>query len=577
MTEQSRRPPLDRSPAPVVRSSTPPEAAAEPAQRVGFGRYELLDPLGQGGFAVTHRALDRRTGEECVVKEVLYRKIEDPKVLELLEREARVLAHLSHPRIPRFVEFFSERVAGETRLYLVQGYVPGRSLAKWARDGRHFTEREVVRIALAVAGILAHLHQLQPPIVHRDVKPGNVILDDTGDAWLVDFGAVRDRILHEIRTEGDGATIVGTYGYMPFEQFQGRALPASDVYALGMTVVFLLSHKEPHEIEAVSGRLQLDPHIRASRGLRRVIRRMIALQPEDRHPSAVELCADLEALLAQPARTSPAVRPRPLAAAGVAAVLLGLLGLVAWPLARPKAPPERASAPVSAAPTRRTTPHVQVLGHSVRGRLTWDGQPLETLTDRPPNFWLRREKVGEVQGGAITYDRGTVVVSALPAGSIGMQTTVDLNPSNPRGYPGDLYSWTIFEAGYGEPPLDIKLWKIIHLRSPQDNDGPMEGWGEDCPDMFATSSPVPVEWDAPAKGLTYDYSVERIGCPYVRQHRVLDGTTTDLRVSLALPPNGANDFYLLNLSGRRGVGQVVGSLITHGRGGMGWDYRFRVR
>jgi hypothetical protein len=58
---------------------------------------------------------------------------------------------------------------------------------------------------------------------------------------------------------------------------------------------------------------------------------------------------------------------------------------------------------------------------------------------------------------------------------------------------------------------------------------------------------------------------------------VLDGTTTDLRVSLALPPNGANDFYLLNLSGRRGVGQVVGSLITHGRGGMGWDYRFRVR
>ena len=103
---------------------------------------------------------------------------------------------------------------------------------------------------------LAYLHELRPPIIHRDVKPGNIVLAPDGEAWLVDFGAVRDRILHEIRTEGEGATIVGTYGYMPYEQFQGRALPASDVYALGMTLVFLLSHKEPHEIEAASGRLE---------------------------------------------------------------------------------------------------------------------------------------------------------------------------------------------------------------------------------------------------------------------------------------------------------------------------------
>ena len=109
--------------------------------RVVAGRYELLEPLGQGAFAVTHRARDRETGGDVVVKEVLYRKIEDPKVLELLEREARVLAHLSHPRIPRFVEFFSERLEDETRLYLVQGYVSGRSLAQWERDGKHFTER----------------------------------------------------------------------------------------------------------------------------------------------------------------------------------------------------------------------------------------------------------------------------------------------------------------------------------------------------------------------------------------------------------------------------------------------------
>jgi hypothetical protein len=551
--------------------------------RVVGGRYELREPLGRGGFAVTHRARDRRTGEEVVVKEVLYRKIEDPKVLELLDREARVLAHLSHPRIPRFVEFFSERDGRETRLFLVQGYVPGRSLAQWVRDGRHFTEPEVVRIGLEVARILAHLHQLQPPIIHRDVKPGNVVVDDSGEAWLVDFGAVRDRILHEIRTEGDGATIVGTYGYMPFEQFQGRALPASDVYALGMTLVFLLSHKEPHEIEAVGGAL-FGPHVRVSRRLRRVIRGMVARQPEDRYPSAVELCASLEALLPEGMRTRPRLPAPAAAAAGAALALLGLAAVLGWP-ARPPSPaspaqtvpaPVRGPAPPPEA-SRGAAPHVQVLGHTVRGRLSWDGQPLEALTSQPPNFWLRREEHGEVQGGTISYQRGGFVVSALPRGSIGMQTTVDLNPANPRGYPGDLYAFTVFESGVGRPPVDVELWKIIRLRSPQDNNEPMPGWGLDCSKMFVTTSPVDVAWDAPADGLTYHYRIQRVECPYQNPRPVLEAATTGLSVSLPLPPNGPGDFYLLTLSGRRGVGQTVGSLITHGRGGMGWDYRFRVR
>ena len=575
----------------VSPSRPAPEAVTEPAParaepRVLADRYELLETLAHGGFAVTHRARDRTTGEDCVVKEVLYRKIEDPKTLELLEREARVLAHLRHPRIPRFVEFFSEQVEGETRLFLVQGYVPGRSLAQRAREGKHFSEREVIGIALQVARILSHLHELRPPIIHRDVKPGNVVLDPAGEAWLVDFGAVRDRILHEIRTEADSPTIVGTYGYMPFEQFQGRALPASDVYALGMTLVFLLTHKEPYEIEAVSGRLELQPHLHASRGLMRVVHRMLEPRPEDRYPSATELCADLEALLAPPARWL-ASAGRHLAALGIAAAALaGVVGFGLMRLSSPPVAPVAAghlSAPVPVAPrppavgpARRPPPQVETLGYSVAGRLTFDGQPLETITDKPARFWLRHEGRGEAQPGTVSYQGGRFLVSALPQGRIGAQVTVDLNPSNPAIYPGDLYRWTILEVGAKREPLEIDLWKIIRLRSPQDNGAPLPGWGEDCPNMFLTDS-ARFEWEAPAEGIIYDYSLERVECPYVSHQEVLSGTTSATEVTLPLSPNAANDFYLFRLHAKRGD-RTIALITTHGmKGGLGWDYRFRVR
>ena len=158
-----------------------------------------------------------------------------------------------------------------------------------------------------------------------------------------------------------------------------------------------------------------------------------------------------------------------------------------------------------------------------------------------------------------------------------MQTTVDLNPANPRGYPGDLYAFTVFEAGTGAPEVAVDLWKIIRLRSPQDNDGPMPGWGLDCSKMFVAQSPVEFSWEAPADGLSYQYSLQRVDCPYANARLVHEGTTTGLRVSVPLAANGPSDFYLLNLSGSRGAGRTVGSLITHGKGGMGWDYRFRVR
>jgi serine/threonine protein kinase len=115
-------------------------------------------------------------------------------------------------------------------------------------------------LGIQLAGILEHLHALSPPVIHRDIKPSNVLLDSAGKAYLIDFGAVR-----EILSPPDGGrTVAGTYGYMPFEQFEGRAAPASDLYSLGATLLFLLSHKAPHQMEAEPGVLDFGPHLNVS-------------------------------------------------------------------------------------------------------------------------------------------------------------------------------------------------------------------------------------------------------------------------------------------------------------------------
>ena len=304
------------------------------------GRFEVGEKLGEGGFAVTWRGLDRRTGKPCVIKELSLRNVNDLKTVELFEREARVLAHLSHPRIPPFLAFVTSQSAVETRLYLVQGHVEGRNLAELIRSGKHFTEREVIEIGLQVARILEYLHGLSPPIVHRDIKPSNILLDAHGQAWLVDFGAVRDKVLHEIMSEGGAPTIIGTYGYMPFEQFQGRAEPASDVYSLGVTLAYLLSHKDPHEMEGEAGRLDFRPHLRISKGFEKVLWRMTEPRLAARHASGAELAKDLEALLSgRPsglARHGPGWWVRPCLWAG---------SLLCYPGDRPRRPLPRPRRP----------------------------------------------------------------------------------------------------------------------------------------------------------------------------------------------------------------------------------------
>jgi len=191
-------------------------------RRVLKDRYELQAPLGGGSTSTTYLAQDSESDAQCVVKELSVGAVvrgdtgthsfdadDFTKLIELFEREARVLAHLDHPGIPRFIDHFTESSEDDTRLYTVQEYVQGETLEALVRDGRHFTEDEAVNICRRATAILAYLHGRSPPLVHRDIKPSNVILDADGTVHLVDFGSVLNTVGGG---ELDGRTIVGTYG-----------------------------------------------------------------------------------------------------------------------------------------------------------------------------------------------------------------------------------------------------------------------------------------------------------------------------------------------------------------------------
>jgi hypothetical protein len=279
-------------------------------------RYELLRELGRSTASVTHLAHDHERDRPCVVKVVSLQRAIDATAQELFEREAAVLARLEHPRIPRFFDYFSEEEGDELRVVLVQQHVPGTDLARLVASGRPFSEADVVRIGVELCAILEYLHGLEPPVLHRDVKPSNVLLDEAGAAWLVDFGAVRDTLQREPVLGPGGPTGVGTFGYMPLERAQGAAVPAADVSALAATLVFVLARREPWELGLRGRAVDLRP-LAVSPGLRAVLER--ALEPDGRRrtPSARALREQLESVRRRP-------KPGPMRSAAALALTAGV-------------------------------------------------------------------------------------------------------------------------------------------------------------------------------------------------------------------------------------------------------------
>ncbi|MBD2042347.1 serine/threonine protein kinase [Microcoleus sp. FACHB-672] len=228
------------------------------AEQILHDHYQLKKKLGHNAGRQTWLAEDLATPtkELVVVKLLTFGGDVHWDDLKLFEREAQVLKQLNHPRIPKYRDYFS--IDDRTLWFgLVQEYIPGDSLKDQLTQGRKFSAQEVRKLAIEVLNILIYLHELNPALLHRDIKPSNLIWGEDNQIYLVDFGAVQDRAA----AEGATFTVVGTYGYAPLEQFGGRAVPASDLYALGATLIHLLTGIAPADLPQKDLRIQFKDKI----------------------------------------------------------------------------------------------------------------------------------------------------------------------------------------------------------------------------------------------------------------------------------------------------------------------------
>ena len=259
------------------------------AEKVLQGRYQLKQQLGQNAGRQTWLAedLEAEPRESVIVKLLAFSPQMHWEELKLFEREAQVLKNLNHPRIPNYRDYFSldEEVGGGLPWFgLVQDYISGTSLRQLLDKGKKFTPEQVRYAATDILEILIYLHELSPPVLHRDIKPSNIILGKDRQFYLVDFGAVQDRA----KAEGVTFTVVGTSGYAPPEQLWGRAVPASDLYALGATLIHLLTGTPPSDLPQYQMRIQFSDKVRLNPNFSSWIEKLIEPAPEKRFSTARE-------------------------------------------------------------------------------------------------------------------------------------------------------------------------------------------------------------------------------------------------------------------------------------------------
>jgi len=257
-------------------------------------RYQLQQRLGRTAAGhQTWLAVDLESQEQVTLKMLAFSPEMQWEELKLFEREAQVLQALNHPRIPCYRDYFSlEREAGAGLPWfgLVQDYIPGFSLQELLEKGQDFSEKKVRIIASEVLEILIYLHELSPPVLHRDIKPSNLIWGEDQQVYLVDFGAVQA----QAAVTGVTFTVVGTSGYAPLEQFWGRAVEASDLYALGATLIHLLTGVTPADLPQKDSRIQFSDRVSVNPSLVSWIDKMTEIALEKRFSEAREALAALK-------------------------------------------------------------------------------------------------------------------------------------------------------------------------------------------------------------------------------------------------------------------------------------------
>ncbi len=265
-------------------------------------RYRLVSLLGQGGFGRMYLAEDQgRFNERCAIKELIPPATSAyalEKSKELFQREAQILYQIQHPQIPQFRATFEE----DGRFFIVQDYVEGKTyrdrLDERKGQGYVFSEAEITELLQKTLPVLGYLHG--EGIIHRDIAPDNIIQRDRDQApVLIDFGVVKE-LATRIQMPGatQQATTVGKVGYAPTEQMQtGRAYPNSDLYALAVTAIVLLTGREPQDLlDDSTMTWHWQRWAAVSPGFAQVLNRMLNYMPNQRYQSAAEIQQALSTL-----------------------------------------------------------------------------------------------------------------------------------------------------------------------------------------------------------------------------------------------------------------------------------------
>ena len=247
-----------------------------------YNRYHIADIIAKGGMGAIYRATDESLSVSVAIKENLY-PAEDSS--RQFRREATILASLRHPNLPRVTDHF---VIPDQGQYLVMDFIDGEDLrARLDKEGP-LSEDEVIRIGIAISDALSHLHNRSTPIVHRDIKPGNIKISTNGQVYLVDFGLAKFSQSGVATTSGAQAL---TPGYAPPEQYGQGTEPRSDIYSFGASLYALLTNKLPEDgLSRALGDASLTPisalNPKVSERLSRIIEKAMAVQPEDRYQTA---------------------------------------------------------------------------------------------------------------------------------------------------------------------------------------------------------------------------------------------------------------------------------------------------
>jgi outer membrane protein assembly factor BamB len=371
-----------------------PAIQAPPLQTMSLdgGRYTDVKPLSdRGGMGLIFRARDTHLGQqECIIKQLR----PDPDLDEaMFEREAALLARLRHPNLPACWDHFSENGAH----YLVSDFIQGVALQDLIEQQGQASERDVVRWGIDLCDALVYIHSQQPPIVHRDIKPDNVIITPEGNAVLVDFGIAR-----RYEAGRHDTMKMGTWGYLPPEQKAGHTEPRSDLYALGATLYFALTANDPQLLNIFDINLQWrkgvsfpparDANPQVSVQMETILAQATQVLVEERYPSARAMLDDLRNLQAaqqsQPCPHCQAANP-------ATAVRCRVCGK---------------SLTLQAAPPQAAAPRPPQNWGSFRGSAARTGVTADSL--RPPlkNLWSFQAQ-GPIDGSPIIND-GVIYVGS---------------------------------------------------------------------------------------------------------------------------------------------------------------------